>query len=303
MKKHLALGAVASSAALLLAGCAASGGDAASPDVAATPVATIDVALPAEIADRGSFVAGVTCDSPPSGYLALDGSNTGYEIEIVQQLALMAFGSADAVTYQCVDSSNRIPFLTSGKIDFVLASMAYTADRAKEIDFSDPYWVSNMRLVVPSDSDITGYDDLEGKTVLTAAGSTYATWLETCHPEADISLMPTIADASTSLTQGRADAFAWVDVWNYNWAKNNGAYKVAGDLASPSFQGVGIRKGDAELLTWINAALSELRAADAFYTAFTREVTDEEFVAAYRDVVPGPDVALQYGTVNPLACS
>lgn len=300
MKNPLA-GVALAATAILLVGCSATtpGADTEKP---LAPVATLDVELPAQIVDRGRLVIGVTCDSPPSGYLNLDGSNTGYEIAIAEQLALMGFGDAEAIEYQCVDSSNRIPFLTSGKIDLILASMAYTAERAEQIEFSDPYWVSNLRLVVPKGSDIENYDDLDGKVVLTASGSTYAKWLEQCYPNTTLSLVPTIADASTSLKQGRGDAFAWVDVWNYNWAKNNGDFTVVADLASPSYQGIGVQKGDAELLAWVNAALAELRAADAFYEAFSGEVTDEEFVANYRDVVPGPDVELDYASSNPMAC-
>ncbi len=259
----------------------------------------VDVPIPTVLATPGKLTVGINCAYPPAGFVDLDGKPAGYEVAIVKKIAEYAFGSEAGLETQCVNDSNRIPFLQSGKVDLVLASLAYTAKRAEQIDYSDPIWVSNLQLVVPKDSAINSYADLKGKTVVTPTGSTYQTWLEKCHPEAKLLTAQTPAELSTMLTQGRTDAFAYVDVYNYNFATRNPNYKVVGALAASAIQGVGVKKGNTELMTWLNAVLEDLRKQDVYFQEFSNEIKDESFVAKYRPVVPGPDVKLDYGqTLN-----
>lgn len=261
--------------------------------------AKVDVPVPTALAKLGKLTVGINCAYPPAGFIDLDGKPAGYEVTIAKRIADYAFGSEAGLETQCVNDGNRIPFLQSGKIDLVLASLAYTAKRAEQVDYSDPIWVSNLQLVVPKDSPINSYGDLKGRKVVTPTGSTYQAWLEKCHPEAELLTAQTPAELSTMLTQGRTDAFAYVDVYDYNFAAKNPDYKVVGALAASAIQGVGVRKGNAEMMTWLNAVLEDLRKQDAYFEAFSGEIKDEGFVAKYRPVVPGPDVKLDYGqTLN-----
>jgi polar amino acid transport system substrate-binding protein len=299
--KNKALLATFIAATLTLTACSGAGTDA-SPAKSADPIPTTKASLPADIQSRGKLVAGVACDSPPAGSIDLEGKNVGYEIEFVKRIAQIAFGDENAVQMQCVNGDNRIPFLESGKIDFILATFAWSPSRAAAVDYSEPIWVSNLRLVVPKDSTIESYDDLAGKTVITAAGTSYIQWFEACHPLAKLSLTQSVVDGTTALTQRRGDAFAYIDIYDYNFVQTNPDYKVVGALAAPANQGIGEKKGNAELLTWINEVVAELRQADYFYKTFTSVVTDEEFTSAYRDIVPGPNVNVQYSTAAAPDC-
>ena len=69
-------------------------------------------------------------------------------------------------------SDNRIPFLQDGTVDLVLSTMTINAERDQEIDFSEPYYVANGRILVP-EIDVQGINSLAGKRVCTALGSTY----------------------------------------------------------------------------------------------------------------------------------
>ena len=54
--------------------------------------------------------------------------------------------------------------------------MTITTDRDADIDFSNPYYIAHGRIAVfGTDSGIESAEDLAGKTVCTAAGSTYET--------------------------------------------------------------------------------------------------------------------------------
>lgn len=225
------------------------------------------------------------------------------KIDIVKQLTRIAFGDETKVDMQCVTADNRVSFLSSGKIDFALASLAYTAARAEQVDYSQPYWISNLQLVVPKDSSINNYSDLAGKTVATTTGSTYATWLKTCVPEAKLALTQTVVDGTTTLQQERADAFAYIDIYNYNFVQRQQDFKVVGDLASPAIQGVGVKKGDAETMAWVNAALDKLKVQDFYFKAFSNHVKDPELLEKFRTVVPGPEKSLEYSQTNAMQCA
>lgn len=287
---RIALGVALVSIGLASCGSSGKGSDAASSD---QHVGALAAQLPEHYAKAGKFHVGVSCTNPPAASIGLDGKNTGYEIDIIKQLAKLAFGSDKDVEFQCTDESNRVSFVQSGKVDFHLGSMAWTPERAKAVDFTEPFWVSSLQLIVPKNSDIGGYGDLKGKTVIEVTGSTYTAWMEACHPEAKLKLTQSVSDATAALTQGRGDAFGFIDVFNWNFVNKNPKYKLAGSLASPAVQAAFVKKGNDDLTTWLNLALEKLRKDDFFYKAFSSTVKDASFVKQFRSIVPGPDKKLE----------
>lgn len=251
---------------------------------------------PNSLVNPGFLTVGINCNYPPAGYVRIDGKNAGYEVTLAERIAKVAFPDKDGLKMQCVDDSNRVPFLQSGKVDMVLAALAWTPARAEQIDFSDPIWVSNLQLVVKEGSPIKGYKDLAGKAVVTTTGNIYEAWLARC-TKASVATVQSAADAASVLTAGRVDALAYIDVYSFNFVKNRRGYQLAGKLASPAIQGIGVRKGNAELTTWLNGVIADMRAKDVFFEVFRDEVGDSAFAAKYRAVVPGPNNKLAY--VNP----
>lgn len=262
----------------------------------------VDVPLPPEVKAAGFLTVGINCTYPPAGYVGIDGKPAGYEYTMVKRVAEAAFGSGDGLKTQCVNDSNRIPFLQSGKIDLILASLAFTPARAEQLDYSSPIWVSNLQLIVSKESKVADYGDLAGKTVVTPTGSTYQTWLQKCYPQANLVTVQTAAEGSTMLSQGRTDAFAYIDVYGFNYAQLQKNYKVVGTLAASAIQGIGVRKGNKPMLDWVNAVIAQMRQEDAFFKAFSQEVKDPAFVAKYRNIVPGPTTQLDYAKSGALDC-
>ncbi|MDR7379318.1 polar amino acid transport system substrate-binding protein [Rhodoferax ferrireducens] len=264
--------------------------------------AKVSVPLPPEVQAGGTLTVGINCTYPPAGYVGIDGKPAGYEYTMVKRIAEAAFGSTDKLQTQCVNDSNRISFLQSGKIDMILASLAYTPARAEQLDYSNPIWVSNLQLVVPKESKVNDYADLAGKSVVTPTGSTYQTWLQKCYPQANLLTAQTAAEGATMLTQGRADALAYIDVYGFNFTQQQKNFKVVGTLAASAIQGVGVKKGNKAMLDWVNTVLEQMRTNDEFFKAFAEQVKDPAFVAKYRNIVPGPNVKLDYAKSGALEC-
>ena len=104
--------------------------------------------LPANIKSRGFFNIAIKCDSPPFGYIDVRGRNAGFDVEIARRFAAFAFGRSARVKFTCVTTPAREPALTSDRVDMVIATFTYTADRDTRIDFSRAYYKATGTLLV-----------------------------------------------------------------------------------------------------------------------------------------------------------
>lgn len=222
--------------------------------------------LPKEIKDRGKFVVAVKVDYPPLGYLDEDGKNVGYEIDLVKKMAEYAFGSEDAVEYVPVNATNRIPFLQSKKVDFISATLGITEERKKEVDFTSSTFYAGAVTVVPKGSDIKQVSDLAGKKVIVIKGSTASIYLDENIPTAKQIKIENNSDAFRALKDGRADAILHDAVLMSEFIKTNKDYVMVGDQVAASHMAQGVRKGDDELLAFLNASLEKMKKEDYYQT-------------------------------------
>ena len=105
-------------------------------------------ALPAAAAARAKWVIGVKCDFYPFGYLDAKKHHAGYDVEVAQEFAQLAFGSRGRVQFECVNTDSRIPTLQSGKVDMIIVTLSWSKARAMSIDYSTPYYGATGRLLV-----------------------------------------------------------------------------------------------------------------------------------------------------------
>src|SRR5918996_1909801 len=72
-------------------------GVAAGPEAAEAAKAAALPRLPAEVRNRQRWIIGVKCDTPPFGYINVQGKNAGFDVEIARWFARFAFGKANRV--------------------------------------------------------------------------------------------------------------------------------------------------------------------------------------------------------------
>ena len=112
------------------------------------------------------------------------GRHVGFDVEVAQRLAQLAFGKKNRVSFTCVTTPEREAALTSGRADLVIATFSYTPDRDTRIDFSRAYYKATGRLLVRRGSSVQSLADLPGARVATTTASIYDRWLEKCFPTA-----------------------------------------------------------------------------------------------------------------------
>lgn len=288
-------GAAAPGAGSVSAAVAGSGGS-------SSGTGGLDVALPSNVQSKGKLAIGVKCDYPPFGYIDEAGKNAGFEIDVAHQMAQYAFGNPDALELTCVTGTNRVPFLTTNKIDLIIATMNYTPERAETIDFTTPYFDSGVKLLVPKDSAVKSFEALAGQTVISIKGTTASIWLTQCMKDVHQQLFDQTSEALTALKQNRGVAFAQDDTLLVDLAAKNTDLAVVGDAKADSPWGMGVRKGDTAMLDWTNAALKKMQTDDVFWTAFQKAVPDTGVQQQFEKFVPRPSNSLTYPKGDVVKC-
>jgi polar amino acid transport system substrate-binding protein len=86
-----------------------------------------------DVKARGKLIVGVKTDYPPLGFLDNKRVNKGFDIDLAKAFSKELFGNEEAVEFVSVTSENRIPMLTSGKIDIIIATLTITEQRKREV--------------------------------------------------------------------------------------------------------------------------------------------------------------------------
>jgi polar amino acid transport system substrate-binding protein len=236
--------------------------------------------LPADIASRKRLIVGVKCDTPPFGYIDVRGKNAGVDVEIAKQFARYAFGRAQRLTFVCAPTAAREPLLTTGRVDLVISTFTYTADRDTRIDFSRPYFNSTGRLLVKNGSTIQKLADIRGKRVATTSGSIYDRWMKRCFTDTQVAVLDSVTNAVLAFNQGRADAVMFDDTSLALIAATDPSAKITDDLFLEQPYGIGIKQGNVELKRWVDARLNLMKKKDLF-APIIRSYIAPRFVPAF----------------------
>lgn len=252
---------------------AASPAGSAAPVPSGSPVTSLE-----PIRQRGQLIAGVKYDQPLFGYLnPLTNELEGFDIEIAREVANQIFGDPNAIEFREAISANRIPYLQNGVVDIVAATMTANAERAEQIDFSDVYYVAGQSLLVRTDSDIQSIEDLAGRTVGTARGSTSERNIREHAPEAQVELFDTYADAVQALQANRLDAVTTDDIILYGFQESNPEQlKVVGGQFTQEPYAIGVAKGNEELLNEVNTALRNIKESGRWAEIYQQFIPTEE---------------------------
>ena len=220
--------------------------------------------LPAEIKARKRWIIGVKCDVPPFGYIDVRGRNAGFDVEIARWFARYAFGRENRVSFVCAPTPVREPLLTTDRVDLVISTFTYTADRDTRIDFSRAYYKATGRLLVKNDSPISRLSDIKGKRIATTSGSVYDRWMKRCFSDTQVIVSDSFTNAVLAFNQGRADAVMFDDTVLLPVAAADRSSKVIDDAFLEAPYGIGIKQGRTDIKRWVDSRLELMRKKDAF---------------------------------------
>lgn len=216
----------------------------------------------------GKLTIGIADDEP--GVSAKAGTGyQGFDIDTAAYIAGKLDVPTENITWKPLDPGERIAALENGQVDLVVATFSITPDREKQISFSKPYFVAHQDLLIRrNDESITGPETLDGKTLCAAAGTTSADYVK-AHYKGKITLreVPTFSECVRDLASGDVDAVSTDDLILAGFAAQpeyKGLLKVVGKGFTDETYGVGVKKGDTEMVDKVNAALADYITSGAW---------------------------------------
>lgn len=244
-KTRYAAAAMAAAAALTLSACG--GGD--------------DASSSGESGDAGGEMVriGIKFDQPGLGYNE-GGSYSGFDVDVAKYVANELGYSEDQIEFVESPSANRENMLANDQVDMIFATYSITDTRKETVAFAGPYFIAGQDLLVPTDSDITGPEDLEGKNLCSVTGSTSAQKIKDQYPGVQLVEQPGYAECVTAMGGGQIDAVTTDDIILAGLAAqeaNAGKFKVVGNTFSEEKYGVGLPQ-DSDQCEDINAAITKM---------------------------------------------
>lgn len=216
-----------------------------------------------EIKKSGKVKIGVFSDKNPFGYVDENGKYQGYDVYFAERIAK---DLGVEVEYVATDPASRVEYLESGKVDIILANFTVTDERAEKVDFALPYMKVALGVVSPDKALIKSADELKGKTLIVAKGTTAETYFAENYPDVKLLKFDQYTEAYNALLDGRGDAFSTDNTEVLAWAIQNKGFTVGieslGDIDTIA---PAVTKGNTTLLDWINDEIEGLADEQFFH--------------------------------------
>lgn len=210
-----------------------------------------------EIQSRGTVNIGLLVDFPPFGIINEQGQPDGYDADVAK---LLAEDLGVQVNLVPVTGPNRIPYLLSGQVDLLVASLGITAERAEQVDFSDPYAGIEIFVFGDVSTAIAEPADLAGHNIAVARASTQDTAITEIAPAgANIQRFDDDASAVQALLSGQVPLMGASNVVIAQIESvASGRFDTKFSLRRQS-QGIATRPGQTDLLEHVNAFLAKVK--------------------------------------------
>jgi polar amino acid transport system substrate-binding protein len=233
--------------ALLVAGLAA----------ATLGATTANAATPEEIKARGKLLVGVLTDYPPFGGTDAQQQPAGYDADVAK---LMAKSLGVTLELVPVTGPNRIPYLLTNKIDVLIATFGITAERAKQVLFSNPYSALTIYVLAPKNLNIKTPEDLKGISISVARASTQDTAISAIAPPGtEIKRFDDDATALQALISGQVQAIGASNTilaqLNKDYPQLNIEPKIT---LKEQANGMAFRKSDTALQEYANKFIADI---------------------------------------------
>ncbi|MEH7011017.1 amino acid ABC transporter substrate-binding protein [Neobacillus niacini] len=209
--------------------------------------------------EDNKLVIGIDDKFAPMGFRDEENNIVGFDIDYAKAAAEKM---GTEVTFQPIDWKTKEAELSSGRIDLIWNGYTITDERKEKVLFTKPYLKNAQVIVTLSDSKVTTLADLEGKVVGLQSLSSASDALNASPIKEEVKTVTEFADnvqALTDLKSGRLDAVVIDEVViNYYMAKEEQTFKVLEESLAPEEYGIGVKKGNEELLEKLQKSLDEM---------------------------------------------
>ena len=234
-----------------------------------------------KVKDTGAITLGYREASFGFSYVDGGAKPLGYSIDIcikiVEAIKAEAKLQNVEIRWQPVTSSNRIPLVMNGTVDIECGSTTNLVERQKQVAFSPDIFRYNVRMAVKANAGIKSISDLQGKTVVTTAGTTSFRLLKEADKAKSLDITNVGAkDHSESflmLDTGRAAAFVLDDILLAGQianAKNPKDFAIVGESLRTENQSLMYRKDDPQLKVLVDRVVGGMMKSGEMEKLYTQ---------------------------------
>jgi polar amino acid transport system substrate-binding protein len=237
---------------VLVAGCTSSGDGGSGTKTAAGGV---------QLVKAGQLTTCTHLPYPPF-QSEIDGKVQGFDVSLIDLVA-KNLGVQQQILDTPFENFKTGAFLNSGECDVAAAGMTITAERKKNVDFSDPYFDATQAVLVDKNSGVNSLADVKSKDVKLGAqaqttGEDYAR---------SKGYDPVSFESSDALLNGLRTGQVQAVVIDYpvvqGWLKDKAdanAFQVVDNLDTGEQYGFTVKKGNTELRAAVNKAIAGAKA-------------------------------------------
>ena len=201
---------------------------------------------------------------PPFEMSDARGRPSGVSVDLAQALA---DSLGKRLVVENIPFDGLIPALKTGKIDLIISSMTATDERAKSIDFSEPYLKTGLCLLAGKNSKIQSAADLDSPatTVAVKQATTGHNFVRQNLKNAKVLVLDKEDACVLEVVQGKADAFIYDQMSTFkHWQRNQETTRAILQPFQQESWAIGIRKGNGGLRKKVNAFLETFRRQGGF---------------------------------------
>jgi polar amino acid transport system substrate-binding protein len=212
----------------------------------------------------GKLVVGMELAYPPFEMTDEKGTPTGVSVDLAYALGRFL---GREVEIQNTSFDGLIPALKTGKIHLIISSMTATEERAKSIDFSEPYLRTGLCLLARKDTAGKSIRDFDapGRVIAVKKGTTGHLYAARHLASAQLLVLDKESACVLEVVQRKADAFLYDQMSTYqNWKRNQETTRPLLQPFQEESWAIGIRKGNDELRQRVNEFLKDFRAKGGF---------------------------------------
>ena len=185
-----------------------------------------------------------------------DGEIVGFDVDLVDLVA-EELGVQQEVIDTPFETIQSGEDLNAGKCDLAAAGMTITDVRKENLDFSDPYFEATQALLTTKGSGLASFDDLAGKSLGVQAATTGEEYARNeAGPDVEIVQFEDLGLLLIAVQTGQVDAGINDNGVVYDFANKNDDVEVTTEFNTGEQYGIGVKKGNTELLDVINEVLA-----------------------------------------------
>ncbi len=223
-------------------------------------------------ASDNELVIGTESGFEPFDYLK-NGEIVGFDIDLANEIAK---DQGKELRVEDMAFDGLITALQAGRVDMVVAGLSVTEDRAKSVNFSDPYYEASQMIIVRKDNlEIKTKADLENKRIGVQLGTTGDEMVDDVAGAIKVQF-PSVPAVLQELINKRIDAVVLDNAPAERYLRNRPELRLLEEKLSNENYAIAIHKDNPELLRMVNKTIARVKEDGTYDQMMVKYFSDTD---------------------------